>query len=1175
MNDRSLHIILPSPAATSGDQPLYEFHISADCRARYAVDTALFTFSGNVVFADLGAAQDLAESINQARDAKSHPELAVRAGLLAAMGLVDELLHYVVAQYRARRNPAAFAAALAHLADTLTPAALDACLLEFVRTFPPLAVHRKESTPEQYLAGATGGRSHREVALEELLLLRLANENPGFAPFAELFDDSLLKRTTKYEQLITDVETFFQSQPTFGPLNQSLVAMLRMPAKASPRSLADQLAFIRQHWLTFLPADILEKLFRRLLTALDVIREEDRPRGGGPGPAAVLDFSGGGAPFGGRSGRPRHEPEAFSPDHDWMPEAVLVAKNTHVWLFQLSRQYRREIRRLDQIPDQELDLLRERGINGLWLIGVWERSPASAAIKRICGNPEALSSAYSLYDYVIAQDLGGDEAYWNLKHRALERGVRIAVDMVPNHTGVFSRWVVEHPDWFVQLDRPPFPSYSFNGPDLSHDPSVVIQIEDGYWSKSDAAVVFKRHDRNSGQTRYIYHGNDGTHMPWNDTAQLNFLLPAVRQAVIGQILHVARYSSIIRFDAAMTLAKQHYQRLWFPEPGSGGDIPSRAQHGLSWQEFDAVFPREFWREVVDRVAAEAPQTLLLAEAFWLMEGYFVRTLGMHRVYNSAFMNMLKREDNEGYRRSLRNVLEFNPEILGRFVNFMNNPDEEPAAVQFGKGDKYFGVCLMMATLPGLPMFGHGQVEGFYEKYGMEYGRSYWDEHVDQGFVERHQREIFPLLRRRRLFSGAAEFLLYDVVDGDGRVHQDVYAYSNRRGGDAALVVYNNSFERHAGWIDRSVPYRPGGGPPRTRSLAEGLGLAPDGWYSFRDLTAGLEYLRTAEQLRDQGLFVQLDGYRYNAFADFRRLDDPAGEIFRLAQRLDGRGVPDIVRALWQLRLEPVMPSFDALFGEGLAGRFARIVDGGAEGGLEGFTADVAKELGAFEGGCRGLFGDGAPPVAEGAVARLREIHGFLRGSGIAELRRTRLFGRALALLDEAELPESLANDGGARILYCAALLPELLPLAPDVGARRVLWDRLATVLERTVNDPAAARAEAALAELLFEHGAKDFTALWDEPAVQRYLLCNWHNDVLWFNRERFQALLYWRLVLVLLENRRDLPERPFAARRRLAARGREIVGSMSAAEAGRYDHRLLADALRRPQADNMEPLGKE
>ena len=109
--------------------------------------------------------------------------------------------------------------------------------------------------------------------------------------------------------------------------------------------------------------------------------------------------------------------------------------------------------------------------------------------------------------------------------------------------------------------------------------------------------------------------------------------------------------------------------------------------------------------MVDRVAAEAPGTLLLAEAFWLMEGYFVRTLGMHRVYNSAFMHMLRDEDNAGYRRVMKDTLEFDPEILKRYVNFMTNPDEKTAVEQFGKGDKYFGVATVMATLPGLPMFG--------------------------------------------------------------------------------------------------------------------------------------------------------------------------------------------------------------------------------------------------------------------------------------------------------------------------------------------------------------------------------------------------------------------------------------------------------------------------------------
>ena len=193
-------------------------------------------------------------------------------------------------------------------------------------------------------------------------------------------------------------------------------------------------------------------------------------------------------------------------------------------------------------------------------------------------------------------------------------------------------------------------------------------------------------------------------------------------------------------------------------------------------------PVEFWREVVDRVAVEAPDTLLLAEAFWLMEGYFVRTLGMHRVYNSAFMHMLRNEDNAGYRKIIKNTLEFEPEILKRFVNFMNNPDERTAVEQFGKGDKYFGICMLMATMPGLPMLGHGQIEGFSEKYGMEFRKAYWDEKIDPNLVSRHEWEIFPLLHQRKLFAGVENFAFYDYFTSNGDLNENVYAYSNHESG---------------------------------------------------------------------------------------------------------------------------------------------------------------------------------------------------------------------------------------------------------------------------------------------------------------------------------------------------------------------------------------------------------
>jgi hypothetical protein len=702
--------------------PIFEFHVSRQARDLYKFDETLFSTNGNVIFANFHASRLFAQRINEKRDLLNFPEQAIRAGQLNALGLIDEILHLVVILYRQERSPIVMEQALDYLYEELGQEKVLDTLRLFVEEFPPVAVYKRETSVEEYLEGEseqlTGpGLSpiavqNRQVVLEEMLMLWLANANPATSAFLELFDDTNLEKESLYPEIIRHLKDFFDLQPAYGPESQSLLEMLRSPAVAVPHSLVGQLEYIRERWFS-----LLGKYIYRLLSTLDLVKEEEKAFFLGPGPSKVYEFT-----------DLELELERFTPDKDWMPNLTLVAKNAFVWLDQLSKKYRKDLQRLDQIPDEELDRLSRWGLSGLWLIGLWERSEASKRIKQLRGNPEAVASAYSLFNYEIAKDLGGEAAYQNLRERAWKRGIRLASDMVPNHMGIDSRWVVEHPDWFLSLDYSPFPSYSFNGPNLSWDERVGIFIEDHYFDNSDAAVVFKRVDNWSGETRYIYHGNDGTSMPWNDTAQLNYLIPEVREAVIQTILHVARQFPVIRFDAAMTLAKKHYQRLWFPEPGTGGAIPTRAEHGLSKDQFDEVFPEEFWREVVDRIAQEQPDTLLLAEAFWLMEGYFVRTLGMHRVYNSAFMNMLRDEKNAEYRLVIKNTLEFDTEILKRYVNFMNNPDERTAVDQFGKGDKYFGVCVLMSTMPGLPMFGHGQIEGFTEKYGMEYRRAYWDEY---------------------------------------------------------------------------------------------------------------------------------------------------------------------------------------------------------------------------------------------------------------------------------------------------------------------------------------------------------------------------------------------------------------------------------------------------------------
>ena len=253
---------------------------------------------------------------------------------------------------------------------------------------------------------------------------------------------------------------------------------------------------------------------------------------------------------------------------------------------------------------------------------------------------------------------------------------------------------------------------------------------------------------------------------------------------------------------------------------------------------------------------------------------------MHRVYNSAFMNMLKDEENAKYRSVMKNTLEFNPEVLKRFVNFMSNPDEETALSQFGKGDKYFGICTMMVTMPGLPMFAHGQIEGFTEKYGMEYRHAKWDEQPDQELVQRHEREIFPLMKRRHLFAGVENFLLYDFFTPEGYVNENVFAYSNRFGDERALIIYHNKYESAHGWVRSSVAYsvKAEEGDSRKliqKTLGEGLELHSNEDYFciFQDHVTGLEYIRSSKELCEKGLYVELGAYKYQVFIDFREVRD--------------------------------------------------------------------------------------------------------------------------------------------------------------------------------------------------------------------------------------------------------------------------------------------------------------
>ncbi len=1220
-----------------------EFHINRSIRERLDLDDVLFSYTGNVVFANVAASRRLATQLNALRGGDS----VVNAGALFAMGLIDELSHAMIARYREETDPAVLTQALDWFAGKVGPRRVQDLLLAFTEQFPNAAIFRGETTAAKWMAGTTEGLPNREAALEELMLLWVANLNPAFKDFKELFADDKLKQQKAYEKVTASLPEYFQERPPASPEGKTLFEVLREPALASPDSITGQLDYIREHWVEYLGDDL-----KQVLLAIDVVREEDLAIWMRFHPAAPGRFEGQPGwqahgfvgdeyvgfdddyvvgPDGVRRPRlysseyqaPLNEYERFSADYAWMPTVVMMAKSTYVWLEQLSQKHLRHIHRLDQIPDEELELLSKRGMTALWLIGLWERSVASQTIKRLRGNPDAVASAYSLKEYEIAADLGGNAAYESLRDRAARHGIRLASDMVPNHMGIDSNWVIEHPEWFISRGESPFPVYSFNGPDLANDSRVEIKLEDHYYDQSDAAVAFQMRNHRDGSTRYIYHGNDGTTFAWNDTAQLDYSKADVREHVTQVILHVARLFPIIRFDAAMVLAKRHVQRLWFPLPGVGGSIPSRAENAMSQEEFDALMPNEFWREVVDRVAVEVPGTLLLAEAFWLLESYFVRTLGMHRVYNSAFMNMLRDEENAKYRSYLKKTVEFDPDILKRYVNFMSNPDERTAADQFGGGDKYFGTCTLLATLPGLPMFAHGQIEGFTERYGMDFKRALLQEVPNQGLMDRYQHEITPLLKDRYLFAESEHFVLYDFWNEHGTVDENVFAYSNRSGGERAVILYNNVYQSTRGTIHISAASMDkGSGELRQRSLTDALGLWTDDgvFVAYRDPIRNLEYLHRATDLRNQGLTFDLQGYQYLVLRHWREMRSTAEHPWdRLHDALRGEGVASLDHALAKLRFRAVHQALRTVLS---AANLASLAQMGRELAAPSLPV-LAEETAAVS-----VEGSHAEPVESAAVVEASQpgpvlvstskVAQFEPAFDAADYFYTEALkvlpnGRQLVrdadpTVTEAEVPIATTGKESSRLetlVRAAAGLPLLeesfstdwpsnvcsvLPCSAEGTRPEVVWapvlawsvlssfpethDAVAVFDELDVRSCLAEifstlgvqgedtwRA-AARVRVLLAHGAADVVGkerFWSDPDVRWLAGVSEASAVTYFNKEQFEELFAWLQLPALLA----LPGKAkgLAAIEKRIAKVRDI-----AVEAG-YRVREFREMMEAPKAE--------
>ncbi len=351
----------------------------------------------------------------------------------------------------------------------------------------------------------------------------------------------------------------------------------------------------------------------------------------------------------------------------WPSRPIIYEINTWVWLNELSRQNKRIIT-LGTIPTEQWDAIAALGVDAVWLMGVWERSPEGIRIANENAGLQAdfrralpdytptdnVGSGYCVHRYIVDEHLGGSEGLATARQMLAQRGLRLILDFVPNHVAPDHPWVYEHPEYFVQGTRE----------DLAH--------AQGDFFEAGGTV--------------IANGRDPYFPPWPDVAQLNAFSPSLRKAVIETLNSIAEQCDGMRCDMAMLLINSIFERTW---GGRVGKPP----------------PEEYWREVFSAVRLQHPNVLFMAEAYWDLE-WDLQQLGFDYCYDKRLYDRLEQESAESVRLHLTADLEYQD----RLVRFIENHDEPRAAATFSQEKERVAAVTIM-TLPGAKLLYEGQLEG--------------------------------------------------------------------------------------------------------------------------------------------------------------------------------------------------------------------------------------------------------------------------------------------------------------------------------------------------------------------------------------------------------------------------------------------------------------------------------
>ncbi len=386
---------------------------------------------------------------------------------------------------------------------------------------------------------------------------------------------------------------------------------------------------------------------------------------------------------------------------------LLYQVNTRIFLKNLSDQLGHHAT-LENIPDNQLDQWAEQGFDWIWLLGVWQTGTAGQIVSRnLAQNRKSFKellpdlqdnditgSCFSISNYVVHSDFGGNTALAKLRTRMHKRGLRLMLDFVPNHTAPDHPWTTDAPAFYIQGS------------------------EENLVAKPQNYIRMNNHIFAYGRDPYF----DG----WSDTLQLNYGNPDVQIAMSNELLNIASLCEGVRCDMAMLIEEDIFEKTWGQRP------------------------EPFWPDAINAVKKKHPEFCFMAEVYWDRE-WALQQQGFDYTYDKRLYDRLLQHNSRPIYEHLTAVLDFQ----NKLARFLENHDELRAAEAIPP-ERYKAAAVITYCTPGLRFFHQGQLEGYTKHISVHLGRGP-KEATDHEFRSFYKK-LLSVLKNKALHEGSWQII---------------------------------------------------------------------------------------------------------------------------------------------------------------------------------------------------------------------------------------------------------------------------------------------------------------------------------------------------------------------------------------------------------------------------------